>query len=51
LQKLSEILYREKNEKVSVFNIYENKNKQIKSVKLTQEELISNIENNNEIRD
>ncbi|EAI5719418.1 ATPase, partial [Campylobacter jejuni] len=35
----------------SVFNIYENKNKQIKSVKLTQEELISNIENNNEIRD
>lgn len=51
LQKLSEILYREKNEKVSVFNIYENKKKQIKSVKLTQEELISNMENNNEIRD
>ncbi|HEB9328102.1 TPA: AAA family ATPase [Campylobacter coli] len=51
LQKLSEILYREKNEKVSVFNVYENKKKQIKSVKLTQEELISNMENNNEIRD
>lgn len=50
LQKLSEILYREKNEKVSVFNVYENKKKQIKSVKLTQEELISNMENNNEIR-
>lgn len=51
LQKLSEILYGEKEEKVSVFNIYENKKKQIKSVKLTQEELISNMENNNEIRD
>lgn len=51
LQKLSEILYGKKEEKVSVFNIYENKKKQIKSVKLTQEELISNMENNNEIRD
>lgn len=51
LKKLSEILYSEKNEKVSVFNVYENKNNKIKSVKLTQEELINNIENNNEIRD
>lgn len=51
LEKLSEILHNEKEEKVSIFNIYEDNEKNIKAFRLTQENLINNIKTNSEIRD
>ncbi|HEB9350965.1 TPA: AAA family ATPase [Campylobacter coli] len=50
LQKLSEILHDEKEEKVSVFNIYEDNEKNVKAIKFSQEKMTININNHNEIR-
>ncbi len=51
LEKISEILHDEKEEKVSVFNIYEDSENNIKAFRLTQKNLINNIKTNSEIRD
>ncbi|MFV0946960.1 AAA family ATPase [Campylobacter jejuni] len=51
LEKMSEILEYEEKDKVSVFNIYEDDEKNIKAFRLTQKNLINNISTNSEIRD
>ncbi|TXE83188.1 AAA family ATPase [Campylobacter peloridis] len=51
LEKMSEILEYEEKDKVSVFNIYEDDEKNIKAFRLTQKNLINNINTNSEIRD
>ncbi|MBC5857978.1 AAA family ATPase [Campylobacter jejuni] len=51
LKNMSEILEYEKEDKVSIFNIYEDNEKNIKAFRLTQKNLINNISTNSEIRD
>lgn len=50
LEKMSEILEYEKEDKVSVFNIYEDDEKNIKSIRFSQEKFLVNIDNANELR-
>lgn len=51
LQKLSEILHNEREEKISVFSIYEDSENNMKAFRLTQKNLINNIKTNSEVRD
>lgn len=51
LQKLSEILHNEREEKISVFSIYEDSENNMKAFRITQKNLINNIKTNSEVRD